>query len=64
MKREIPVFQYNDAWQMLASVDRLNGLVIDASSEEVMLRIEKTMSKILTETKESVKLLLNCITNL
>ena len=46
MKREIPVFQYDDAWQILARGDRLNGLVIDASSEEVMLRIEKTMSRL------------------
>ena len=36
MKREIPVFQYDDAWQILAKGDRLNGLVIDAGSEEVM----------------------------
>ena len=46
MKREIPVFQYDDAWQILARGDRLNGLVIDAGSEEVMLRIEKTMSRL------------------
>lgn len=46
MKREIPVFQYDDAWQILARGDRLNGLVIDASSEEVMLRIEKSMSRL------------------
>ena len=46
MKREIPVFQYDDAWQILARGDRLNGLVIDASSEEVMLRIEKIMSRL------------------
>ena len=46
MKREIPVFQYNDAWQILARGDRLNGLVIDAGSEEVMLRIEKSMSRL------------------
>lgn len=46
MKREIPVFQYDDAWQILARGDRLNGLVIVASSEEVMLRIEKTMSRL------------------
>ena len=30
MKKEIPVFQYDDAWQILARGDRLNGLVIDA----------------------------------
>ena len=30
MKRKIPVFQYDDAWQILARGDRLNGLVIDA----------------------------------
>lgn len=46
MKREIPVFQYDDAWQILARGDRLNGLVIDAGSEEVMLRIEASMSKL------------------
>ena len=46
MKKEIPVFQYDDAWQILARGDRLNGLVIDAGSEEVMLRIEKTMSRL------------------
>lgn len=46
MKREIPVFQYDDAWQILAKGDRLNGLVIDAGSEEVMLRIEASMSKL------------------
>ena len=46
MKREIPVFQYDDAWQILARGDRLNGLVIDAVSEEVMLRIEASMSKL------------------
>ena len=46
MKREIPVFQYDDAWQILARGDRLNGLVIDAGIEEVMLRIEKTMSRL------------------
>ena len=46
MKREIPVFQYDDAWQILARGDRHNGLVIDAGSEEVMLRIEKTMSRL------------------
>ena len=46
MKRKIPVFQYDDAWQILARGDRLNGLVIDAGSEEVMLRIEASMSKL------------------
>ena len=46
MKREIPVFQYDDAWQILARGNRLNGLVIDAGSEEVMLRIEASMSKL------------------
>ena len=46
MKREIPVFQYDDAWQILARGDRLNGLVIDVGSEEVMLRIEASMSKL------------------
>lgn len=46
MTREIPVFQYDDAWQILARGDRLNGLVIDVGSEEVMLRIEASMSKL------------------
>ena len=45
MKRNIPVFKYDDAWQILARGKRLNGLVIDAGSEEVMLRIEETMSR-------------------
>ena len=44
MKREIPILTYDDAWQILARGKRLNGLVIDAGSEEVMLRIEETMS--------------------
>ena len=46
MKREIPVYQYHDAWQILARSDRDNGVVIDAASEEVMLRIEQTMSRL------------------
>ena len=46
MKRNIPVFKYDDAWQILARGKRLNGLVIDAGSEEVMLRIEETMSRL------------------
>ena len=46
MKRNIPIFKYDDAWQILARGDRLNGLVIDAGSEEVMLRIEETMSRL------------------
>ena len=46
MKRELPVFQYDDAWQILARGDRLNGLVIDSGSEEVMLRIEESMSRL------------------
>jgi len=37
MKRNIPIFKYDDAWQILARGERLNGLVIDAGSEEVML---------------------------
>ena len=46
MKRNIPIFKYDDAWQILARGDRLNGLVIDAGSEEAMLRIEASMSKL------------------
>ena len=46
MKRNIPVFKYDDAWQILARGERLNGLVIDAGSEEVMRRIEETMSRL------------------
>ena len=46
MKREIPILTYDDAWQILARGKRLNGLVIDAGSEEVMLRIEETMSRL------------------
>ena len=46
MKRNIPVFKYDDAWQILARGERRNGLVIDAGSEEVMLRIEETMGRL------------------
>ena len=46
MKRNIPIFKYDDAWQILTRGERLNGLVIDAGSEEVMLRIEETMSRL------------------
>ena len=46
MKRKIPVYQYHDAWQILARSNRDNGVVIDAASEEVMLRIEQTMSRL------------------
>ena len=45
MKREIPVYQYNDAWQILARSND-NGVVIDAASEEIMLRIEQAMSRL------------------
>ena len=45
MKREIPVYQYNDAWQILARSND-NGVVIDAASEEIMLRIEHAMSRL------------------
>jgi hypothetical protein len=46
MKRNIPIFKYDDAWQILTRGERLNGLVIDSGSEEVMLRIEETMSRL------------------
>ena len=46
MKRNIPVFNYNNAWQILARGRHLEGLVINAESEKVMLRIEKTMSRL------------------
>lgn len=46
MKREIPVYQYHDAWQILGRSYRDNGVVLDAASEEVMLRIEHAMSRL------------------
>ena len=46
MKRDIPVYQYADAWQILCHDDDLNGVVIDAASEEVMLRIEAATSRL------------------
>ena len=46
MKRKIPVYQYHDAWQILARSNRDNGVVIDAASEEIMLRIENEMSRL------------------
>lgn len=46
MKREIPIFQYDDAWKIIARGSHANGLVIDAGSEEVMLRIEASMSRL------------------
>ena len=46
MKRKIPVYQYNDAWQILGMSYRDNGVVLDAASEEVMLRIEHAMSRL------------------
>ena len=46
MKRKIPVYQYHDAWQILGMSYRDNGVVLDAASEEVMLRIEHAMSRL------------------
>ena len=46
MKRKIPVYQYHDAWQILGMSYRDNGVVLDAASEEIMLRIEHAMSRL------------------
>ena len=46
MKRDIPIFSYDDAWQFLCHDDDLNGVVIDAASEEVMLRIEAATNRL------------------
>ena len=46
MKREIPIYPYHDAWQILGRSNRDNGVVIDAASEEIMLRIENAMSRL------------------
>ena len=34
MKRNIPIFKYDDAWQILTRGERLNGLVIDAEAKK------------------------------
>ena len=46
MKRVLPTYEYNDAWQILARSSRRNGVVIDSKSEEIMLRIEHTMGRL------------------
>lgn len=46
MKRKIPIYQYHDAWQILGMSYRDNGVVLDAASEEIMLRIENAMSRL------------------
>ncbi|MCF0173236.1 MAG: hypothetical protein HUJ91_05850 [Bacteroidales bacterium] len=45
MKRNIPEFQYVDAWKILSS-NNINGNVVDDKSLEIMLRIEESMSSL------------------
>lgn len=45
MKRNIPEFKYIDAWQILCRKG-LNGTIVDDKSLEIMLRIEKSMSRL------------------
>ena len=45
MKRNIPEFKYIDAWQILCR-EGLNGTIVDDKSLEIMLRIEKSMSRL------------------
>ena len=45
MRKDIPTYSYDDAWRILC-YDSYDGIVIDAASEEVMLRIEKAMSRL------------------
>lgn len=44
-KRNIPEFKYIDAWQILCRKG-LNGTVVDDKSMEIILRIEKSMSRL------------------
>lgn len=46
--KNLPVLKYNDLWEVMClnHYDHLNGVVVDDASLEVMLRIEKTMSRL------------------
>lgn len=45
MRKNILTYSYDDAWRILC-YDSYDSVVIDAASEEVMLRIEKAMSRL------------------
>lgn len=56
MKRNIPILNYNDVWQLLCQ-NNSNGVIVDGGSSEVMLRIEACMARLKVMGDDNARIL-------